>query len=149
MATTTRLTGRNLVVQFSTFAEKQGAIVPLMVGHRLMGHSLLLTGDIAAAQAQYSQGLALYDPAEHRPFATRFGQDIGVSILGFRSLALWLLGYPKEALTDASRARKDAYEIGQAATLMFALSYTAWTHIHCGNYMAANSLLKEHIALAD
>src|ERR1700730_18587822 len=149
MATTTRLTGRNLVVQFSTFAEKQGAIVPLMVGHRLMGNALLLTGEIAAAQAHYSHGLALYDPAEHRPFATRFGQDISAALLGWRSLALWLLGYPEKALADASRALKDAQEIGQAATLMFALNYTAKTQTHCGKGEAANSLLEQLIALAD
>jgi len=62
---------RELAEQFSTLAEKQGATVPIMIGHRLMGHALLLTGEIAVAQAHYSQGLALYDPAEHRPFATR------------------------------------------------------------------------------
>jgi tetratricopeptide (TPR) repeat protein len=140
---------RELAEQFSTLAEKQGATVPIMIGHRLMGHALLLTGEVAAAQAHYSQGLPLYDPAEHRPFATRFGQDISVTILGFRSLALWLLGYPEKALADASRALKDAQEIGQAATLMFALNYTAKTQTHCGNYAAANSLLEQLIALAD
>jgi tetratricopeptide (TPR) repeat protein len=140
---------RELAEQFSTLAEKQGATVPIMIGHRLTGHALLLTGEIAAAQAHYSQGLALYDPPEHRPFATRFGQDISVTILGFRSLALWLLGYPEKALADASRALKDAQEIGQAATLMFALNYTAKTQTHCGNYAAANSLLEQLIALAD
>ena len=120
-----------------------------MVGHRMMGHALLLTGEIAAGQAHYSQGLALYDPVEHRPFATRFGQDISVANMGFRSLALWLLGYPEKALADANRALKDAQEIGQAATLMFALNYTAKTQIHCGHFAVANSLLEQVIALAD
>ena len=39
------------------------------------------------------QAIALYDPAEHRPLATRFGQDSGVASLTFRSWALmdsWL-----------------------------------------------------------
>jgi hypothetical protein len=81
-----------------------------------------MTGEIAKAQAHYSQGLALYDPVEHRPFATRFGTDISVAILGFRSLALWLLGYPDAALGDADCALKDAREIGHAATWMYALN---------------------------
>ena len=98
---------RELAEQFSTLAEKQGTTVPRMVGHRLMGHSLLLTGDIPAAQAHYNQGLSLYDPAEHRAFATRFGQDISVAILVFRSLTLWLLGRPEQALTDARHALKN------------------------------------------
>ena len=130
------------------FSQRQ-ATVPIMIGHRLMGHALLLTGEIGPALAHYSQSLALYDPAEHQQFATRFGSDISVAALGFRSLALWLLGCPEKALRDASRALKNAQEIGQAATLMFALTYTAKTEIHCGNYAAANSLLEQLIALAD
>ena len=37
---------RDLAAQFLALAEKQGAAVPLMVGHRIMGISLLHTGDI-------------------------------------------------------------------------------------------------------
>ena len=112
---------RELAAQFLALAEKQGATVPLMIGHRLMGISLLFTGDIAEGRAHYDQAIALYDPAEHRPLATRFGQDARVAILSYRSLALWLLGYPEAALADADHALKDAREIGQAATLMYAL----------------------------
>ena len=84
---------RELATQFLTLAEKQGATVPLMIGHRLRGMSLLCTGDIAEGRAQFDQAIALYDPAEHRPLATRFGQDVRVAILTYRSLgsvAAWL-----------------------------------------------------------
>ena len=115
-----------------------------------MGTSLLFTGDIAEGRAHYDRAIALYDPVEHRPFATRFGQDISVAILGFRSLALWLLGYPDAALADADCALNDAREIGHAATLMYALNHAAMlTHIHCGNYEAAKAELEELVALAD
>jgi hypothetical protein len=60
---------RELAEQFSTLAEKQGATVPIMIAHRLMGHALLLTGEIAAAQAHYSQGLALYEGGSLRAVA--------------------------------------------------------------------------------
>ena len=140
---------RELAAQFLALAEKQGATVPLMVGHRLMGASLVHTGDIAHGRVHYDQAFALYDPAEHRPLATRFGQDIGVMILSFRSWALWLLGYPEAALADTNNALKDAREIGQAATLMFALLNGSFTHILCGNYAAANAEADELAALAD
>ena len=140
---------RELASQFLALAEKKGATVPLMIGHRLMGSSLLLTGDIAEGRAHYDQALALYDPAEHRPLATRFGQDIRVAILSYRSLALWFLGYPEAALVDADQALNDAREMGQAATLMYALSHAAWTLIQCGNYATANAFIDEYSALAD
>ena len=72
---------RDLASQFMALAEKQGQTVPLMIGHRLMGNSLTLTGDISKGRAHYNQAFALYDPATHRALATRFGQDVGVSTL--------------------------------------------------------------------
>ena len=140
---------RELAAQFLALAEKQGATVPLMVGHRLMGMSLLETGDIAGRRAHLDRAIALYDPAAHRPLAMRFGQDIGVTILSYRSQALWMLGYPDVALADADHAVRDAREIGQAATLMFALNNTSFTHIWCRNYSTANAQLDEGVALAD
>jgi predicted ATPase len=140
---------RDLAAQFLALAEKQGATVPLMIGHRLMGTSLLCTGDIAEGRAHYNRALALYDPAEHRPLATRFGQDVRVAILSNRSWALWMLGYPEAALADADNALRDAREIGQAATLMYALNNTAFPRIYCGKHAAANALADELVALAD
>ena len=66
-----------LAAQFLELAEKQGAIVPLMIGHRLMGFPCCLRETLSQARAHFDQAIALYDPAEHRPLATRFGQDVG------------------------------------------------------------------------
>ena len=104
---------RELAVQFLALAQKQGATVPLMIGHRLIGLSLLHTGDIAEGRTHLDRALALYDPAEHRSLATRFGQDVRMAALSWRSMALWLLGYPAAALVDADHALKDAREVGQ------------------------------------
>jgi hypothetical protein len=138
-----------LAAHFSALAEKQTATGPVMIGHRLMATTLALTGDIADGKEHYDQALATYDPAEHIPLATRFGQDIGVVILSFRSVALWLLGYPEASRNDAEHALKNAREIGQAATLMYALSVTAPSHFFCGNFAAANSQADELVALAE
>ena len=140
---------REFAAQFLALAEKQKAIVQLMVGHRLMGSSLLLTGDIAQGRTHLDQALALYDPAEHRPLATRFGQEIRVAILGHRSMGLWALGYAEAALADTEQALRDAREISHAATLMYALYNTSLTHILRGNYAAAKAEADELAALAD
>src|SRR5580658_8238100 len=105
-----------------------------MIGHRLMGTSLVATGDIAKGRAHCDKAIALYNPAKHRPLATRFGQDVRVANLSYWSLALWMLGYPEAALVDTNNALKEAREIGQAATLIFELLHASMTHIQCGNY---------------
>jgi len=129
-------------------AEKQKSTVPLMVAHRLIGVSRLLTGDIAEGRAHLDRAIVLFDPLEHRPLATRFGHDVRVSILSFRSLALWLLGYPDSAQAGADRGIREAHEIGHAATLMFGLFWPTLTHIHCGKYAATIAQADELIKLA-
>ena len=140
---------RDIATHFLELAEKQSATAPRMIGHRLMGHSLLLTGDPAGGRAHYDKGIALYDPIEHLPLATRFGQDIRVSMLSYRSLAAWILGYPAAALADAEQGLKEAREIGQAHSIMFALGVGAWTQIFCGMCETIHPILDELVALAD
>jgi class 3 adenylate cyclase/predicted ATPase len=140
---------RELAVQFLAVADKQRAKGPLMIGHRLMGLSLLHTGDIAGGRVHLDRAFSLYDPAEHRPLATRFGQDVGAATLCWRSIACWLLGYPQDALIDIEHALKIAREIGHSATLLYLLNFSTWPHIQCGNYAEANALLDEFTALKD
>ena len=56
---------RKLAMQFLTLAEKQRTTAPLMIGHRIMGISLMSTGDIAQGRAHFDRALALYDPVKH------------------------------------------------------------------------------------
>jgi class 3 adenylate cyclase/predicted ATPase len=140
---------RELATQFLALAEKHEATVPITVGHRLMGISLLVTGNIAESRSHYDHAITLYDPVAHRPLATRFGQDLLVATLSYRSLALWLLGYPEAARVESERAVKEAREIGQAATLMHVLCHAPLTNILRGNYAAAAAQGEELAALAE
>jgi predicted ATPase len=141
---------RELAAQFLTLAERQGTTVSLMLGHRLTGVSLIYTGDIAEGRAHLDRAIGLYDPIEHRGLAIRFGRlDARVVALSYRSLALWLLGYPEAARADTEHALKDAREIDEAATLMNALFNTTLTQICRGDYALAAAQSDEVVALAD
>src|SRR6516162_8983982 len=140
---------RDLASQFMARAEKQGQTVPVMIGHRLMGNSLTLTGDIAKGREHYDQAFALYDPDKHRPLATRFGQDVGVSIFVYRALARWMLGYPEAALADVDHVLEDARDSGHAVPLMYAQFHTSLTNVLCAKYAAANAQSSEVVRLAD
>ena len=141
----------DLAAQILALAKKQRASFPLMIGHLCLGASSLLTGNIAEGRAHFDEGIALYDPAEHRPLATRFGgEDPRVSNLFFRSKALCLLGYPEAALADIDQALKDARESGHAASLAWALIGSFFFgDSYCGNYTTANGRVDELLALAD
>ena len=139
----------DLAGQFLALAQKRRSTIPLMVGHRHMGLSLMMTGSMTESLVHLDQAVALYDPAEHRALSTRFSQDTGVTALFYRAWALWFLGHPAMALRDATDALRDAREIDQAATLMFALGHGAVLHLLRGNYAATAELSRELTTLAE
>jgi class 3 adenylate cyclase/predicted ATPase len=138
-----------LAAQFLALAEKQDMIVPLMIGHRVVASSLLWSGAIAEGLGHCDQAIALYDPAHHRPVATRFALDSGVTVLAYRSLALWLLGHPEAALANADQALTNAREIGHPVTLISALTFTSFTLVLGGKYASANERTAEAVALME
>ena len=142
---------RALAAQFLALAEKQGAIIPLVVGHRIMGSSLLLTGDIAEGRQHYDQAITLYDPAAPHSLETRFGQDLGIANLTYRSTPLWLLGYPQAARTDNENSVAKARETGHATTLILALTYMSVIDVLARKDYAdaAKATNDELIALSD
>jgi len=140
---------REIATQFLALAEKQGAAIPLITAHRLMGVSLSSTGNIERGRAYLDRALAHYDPGAHRPLAMRLGQDPGVASLSQRSLATWMLGYPDTACADADQAVSDARQIGHAVTLMFALWFTTITNNLLGEYEKAYALGGELVAVGE
>jgi predicted ATPase len=140
---------RDLSAQFLTLADKQIGSTPLMIGHRLVAQSLLVTGEVSEGRTHYDKALALFDPAIHQPLATRFGQDIAVAVLGYRAQALWILGYPDAALADAAQAVSRARAIDHPVTLMHALGQAWCTYTFCRKYAAAETVATELIASAN
>jgi tetratricopeptide (TPR) repeat protein len=140
---------RKLAVQFLSLAKNQQTRAPLMIGNRMMGQSLLCSGDIVEGRAYFDQALALYDPAEHRSLAARVGVDNSVAALNFRALALYLLGYPDAALTEVEHGVRVAREIDHVTSLMHALGHTELTLILCGRYVTASAQSDELVSLAD
>ena len=119
-----------------------------MIGHRLLGTTSLCSGDPAEALSHLDRAFALYDPTAHRPLAMRFGHDVGAATLSFRTLALWLLGYPATAMAEIKHAVKAARETDHAPTLLFALGCATFTHICSRDHAAAKAQLDECVALA-
>ena len=140
---------RELAERTLTLAEKQQALVPLAVGHRMMASTLSLMGVPAQSRKHCDQALALYDPVEHRSLAMRFGTDMRVQSLLVRSIVLRALGYLESGLADAEEALSTARATGHAPTLLWVLSTVEKLHLFSGDYSAANAALDELGALAD
>ena len=140
---------RELADQFLALAEKQGATMPLVVGNRLVGTSLMCTGKMTQGRAHLDRAVALYDPAQHRRLGLRFGQDIRVATLSYRAMVLWMLGYPEAALADIEQVLTDAREINQAGTLLYASNHALWIYLLRGNYTEVERLAESQIRLVE
>ena len=140
---------RELADQFLALAEKQGATMPLVVGNRLVGTSLMCTGKMTQGRAHLDRAVALYDPAQHRRLGLRFGQDIRVAALSYRAMVLWMLGYPEAALADIEQVLTDAREINQAGTLLYASNHALWIYLLRGNYTEVERLAESQIRLVE
>ncbi len=140
---------RELAAQFLTLAEKQGAPVPLVVGHRIMGVSLMFTGNLVESRDHFDRAVALYDPVQHSALAARFGQDPGAAVLAFRSLAQWLLGYGEGAAVTADQALEIARNSSEVGTLMYVLFFISPLHFLTGNHATAAAQAQELLALAE
>ena len=92
------------------------------------GSTLNYLGEFAAAQAHFEQGIALYDPQQHRAHAFRYGQDPGVLCRAYAALTLWWLGYPDQALQRSHEALTLARELAHPFSLACALFFAAWLH---------------------
>ncbi|MEE8163087.1 MAG: hypothetical protein V3T92_03595, partial [Anaerolineae bacterium] len=105
-------------------------------------------GQLASAQAHTEQGIALYDPDQHRHHAFLYGgHDPGVCCHTHAARALWLLGYPDQALHRVRDGLALARELSHPFSLGNALEYTAWVHQHRGEQQAVEELAEAIITL--
>src|SRR5262249_39263804 len=97
----------------------------LLEAHTASGAILLRMGEPVPARMHLEQGIALYDPQRHGSHAFVYGQDPKVVCLAELALALWLLGYPDQAMKRSKEAITLAHELAHPFSLAFALFYTA------------------------
>jgi predicted ATPase len=85
-------------------------------------------GEVAQAREHFAQGVALYDLHQHRTLAFYYGQDPGVAALVNDALALWVLGYPDQALGRSQEACRLAEGLAHPHTLAYAFAHLAKFH---------------------
>ena len=121
-------TARELGEQLLTLAQRVGDPALLLEAHYALGNTLNYLGEFAAAQAHFAQGIALYDPQQHRSHAFRYGQDPGVVCRAYAGVTLWWLGYPDQALQQSHEALTLARELAHPFSLAYALFFAALLH---------------------
>jgi class 3 adenylate cyclase/predicted ATPase len=118
-------TARELGEQFFSLAQRLQDPALVLEAHRALGQTLFHLGDFACARAYLEQGIALYDPQQHRALAFRYGRDPGVDCRDYTAWALWMLGYPDQAVARIHEALPMAQELSHPFTLAATLILAA------------------------
>jgi predicted ATPase len=121
-------TAHALGEQLLTLAQQVQDAAMLLAAHRALGSTLFYLGEIVLAHTHYTQGMALYDPQQHRALAFLYGDDAGVVCRSHAAWALWLLGYPDQGLARNDETVTLAPQVAHPFSLGFALSCAAIFH---------------------
>jgi TOMM system kinase/cyclase fusion protein len=122
-------TARELAEQLRRLAQSAQDPVMLVEAYSMLGTTLFNVGEVAPARVQLEQGIALYDPQQHRAHTFLYGgADPGVVCFIYMMPVLWLLGYPDQALTSSHEPFPLAQELSHPFSLAYALDFAALLH---------------------
>jgi predicted ATPase len=103
---------------------------------------------IIIAHTHFTQGIALYDPQQHRAYAFLYGEDSGVMCHTYDAWALWYLGYPDQGLARSQEAMTLAQQMTHPYSLGYALGFAAICHALRREVRAAREHAEATIRLA-
>jgi serine/threonine protein kinase/predicted ATPase/predicted transcriptional regulator len=92
-----------------------------------LGITALCRGVPMSALHHVEQASVLYDPKRHRTHAFMFGQDPGVICKAFGAVALWILGYPDQAVQQSDAALAMSENLSPSSQTV-ALHFAAMLH---------------------
>ena len=111
-----------LARDFLALAEMKGTRADRMVGHRLLGTSLL-DGETEKARDHLKRAAKLYDASADRATAVVYGTDVQVTSLSNLCITCWLLGRVTEAVAHGQDALDYADRLSHAHTFGYACAH--------------------------
>ena len=141
-------TAYELGEQLLTLAQQAQNSAMLLAAHRALGTTLFQLGAVAAAHTHLVQGMALYDPQQHRASVFLYGEDVGVICHSYATWPLWYLGYPDQGLARSHEAVSLAEQSAHPFSLGFVLNWAAVFHQFRREVRAAQDRAEATIRLA-
>jgi hypothetical protein len=79
-----------------------------VLAHEALGFTLFAQGNFAAAHAELERSISLCEDSKAAAYLDLSAQDPRVHVRAYDDMALWLLGYPDQALRICAEARRYA-----------------------------------------
>ncbi len=105
-------------------------------------------GDFHASIEHANAGLAVFDLEQERLIARNFGHGSSVCLLSFKGDALWMLGFPDQALAASDRSLALARELNHMPSLAWAVSYKTWFYHYLRDPVRTMEMADEAVRLS-
>ena len=113
-------TARELGEQLLSLAQRQHDPALLLEAHRALGETLFLLGSWPAPEPTWSRALPSTTRSSTAPLPSAMGRTPGWCAVPMQRMALWLLGYPDQALQRSQEALTLAQELSHPFSLAYA-----------------------------
>jgi predicted ATPase len=121
-------TARELSETLLRLAQRAHDPALAVVAHNALGVTWLFLGALPAARQHLEAGIARYTQDQRPAPAFRMGQDPGIGCRANAARALWLLGYPDQALVHIHDALTLAHELSHPFSLAWARCWAAYVY---------------------
>ena len=140
---------RELGDQLFSLAQSMQEPALILEAHHTLWATFFSLGELRSSKEHCERGRALYDPQQHRRLAFLYGgHDPGVCCGNNAAQALWLLGYPDQAVQRSREALALARQLSHPYSLVFTLLWSARVHQFRGEREAVQERTNEGIILA-
>jgi class 3 adenylate cyclase/predicted ATPase/ABC-type lipoprotein export system ATPase subunit len=118
----------------------------LLMGHRVLGMSLFMLGELTQSKRELRDAMALYDPEQHAPLALVFAHDFKATAQVYLGVVTALSGEAEAGIAHARAALTYAEDLRHAHSICYVLPFLAGTYVIAGDPQAAIPITDRAIA---
>ncbi len=122
-------TASEIVEELFELVRREGSVEAEIAAEAVLGCILMNQGNPAAAIEHFEKGMPDPLPEEGAWLSYHYGQHPRVFCLAMAARAMWLLGYPDQALDKANAAVEAARKIAHPLSEAFALEWIGGLHL--------------------
>jgi class 3 adenylate cyclase/predicted ATPase len=137
---------RTVAHDLLTLAADGNDTTGLLMGHRVLGMSLFMLGELTQSKRELQDAIALYDPEQHAPLALVFAHDFKATAQVYLGVATALSGDTDAGIAHARDALRYAQELRHPHSICYVLPFLAGTYLVAGNPRAAIPVTDQAIA---
>ncbi len=140
---------REVGEQLLSLAQSMQDSALILEAHHTQWSTFFNLGELLSTKEHVERGRVLYDPQQHHQLTFVYGgHDPGVCCGVIAARALWLLGYPDQALQRSREALSLGRDLSHPFSLAFALFWAALVHQFRGEREAVQGPTETAIILA-